>query len=356
MKKLLLITIGAALSFGATAQRTATKSAASINTPVTFNTIGSSTMKTTAFGDIDTLSHISGLDTLALYIVGSSDDSGFCAGMDAYGDMGFAERYDFNGADSTVTVNGVLVLFGGTVSSTSTKNVVFNVWSKGPQTIVSGTTTVFNNGFPNTVLTTNSFPFTSITPNTPQAYMFTTAVGNLDTFFVGFTIAYTSFSGDTIGLYSSTDGERTSAIYTVSGGDTIVNNVNASEYSDGTWHDNATDNFLLDYNYFLFPIVKIGGPLSVQGITRKNLTFFGNYPNPATDNTNIKFSLANTSDVTITIMDMAGHTVNTINESNMAAGMQIVPVSTTNMPAGDYLYLVRTTGGAGIAGKMTVIK
>ena len=106
----------------------------------------------------------------------------------------------------------------------------------------------------------------------------------------------------------------------------------------------------------MFPIVKVGTPVSVKGITRNNLTFFGNYPNPATDMTNIKFSLVNSTSVTVTIMDMAGHTVNIINKANLAAGENTITVNTSSLPSGDYLYIVHTASGDGIASKMTIAK
>ena len=95
---------------------------------------------------------------------------------------------------------------------------------------------------------------------------------------------------------------------------------------------------------------------SISGVTRKDLTFFGNYPNPAVNSTNIKFSLAAATDVTIYITDMSGRTINTISQAGLAAGEHTVPVSTENMPAGNYIYLVRTGTGSGIASKLTVAK
>jgi hypothetical protein len=353
MKKLLLITLSAGLSFGAFAQRVATVSAERHAAPTSLNNLN--TARTSAVGSIYELSHITSSDTLTVYTVTSSRDSGYCAGTDAYGDKSFAERYDFNGADSSVEVDGVVTLFAGTVNPSSTKTIVFSTWSVGPQAATTRAT-LFNSGFPNAVLASLTTPLTAVIPDSVQAFEFATPASNLASFFVGCTINYTSFSGDTIGLFSNLYGERTSNEYNVSGGDTIINNVNATQYSDNTWHDNATDNFQLFYNYYLLPIVKIGSPVGVASVTKRNLTFYGNYPNPATDNTNIKFSLASDDDVTITITDMAGRTVNTIAEKGLTAGMHIINVATTNLASGDYLYIVRTATGNGMASKLTIAK
>ena len=372
MKKLFLLSIGAALSIGAFAQSTSLRHAHAGPTNATVATRDNgSNYRITAVGGTDTLTNWTGTDTLALYIVGANADSGYCAGTDVYGDQGFGERYDFTSADSSLKVIGVVALFGGSVNPASTNHVTFDVWSVAAQSAapfspVTGAASAFwfDNGLPNTVLTSQNVPFTNLGissvyggQDTAKIFMFTTPTAYLtQSFFVGFNITYTFGGGDTIGLYSNKNGERTSALYTLSGADTIVNDVNASEYNDGTWHDNAADNFGLAYNYFMFPIVSVGTPVSVKGITRNNLTFFGNYPNPANDMTNIKFSLVNSTNVTVTIMDMAGHTINTINKTNLAAGENIITVNTSSLPSGDYLYIVHTASGDGIASKMTIAK
>jgi len=372
MKKLFLLSIGVALSVSTFAQSTSSRHAhaGTANATTALHDFGAD-YRTTAIGSTDTLTNWTGTDTLELYIVGANADSGFCAGTDVYGDHAFAERYDFNAADSSLKVLGVIALFGGTVNPASTNHVTFNVWSVAAQSTLSvspttgaATSVWFNSGLPNTAITSQNVPLTNLGistipggQDTAKIFMFTTPTGYLnESFFVGFNITYTWGAGDTIGLFSNKSGERSSALYTVSGADSIVNNVNASQYSDNTWHDNAADNFGIAYNYFMFPIVKVGATVSVNGIKKNNLTFFGNYPNPATNNTNIKFSLVNATDVTVTIMDMAGNTVNTITQTNLTSGEHVIAVNTSSLPSGDYLYIVRTAAGDGIASKMSVIK
>ena len=366
MKKLFLLSIAGMFSVGAFAQSAPVRKAHAV--PVAHQ--GSTTAhlshsRTTAGGSVDTLGHISGTDTLANYIVGANADSGYCSGSVVFEDMGYAERYDFSTVDSSLEVLGVIALFSGTVNPASTHNAVFKVWTVGAQVSagLTGRPNVFESGFPNTVLTSESVPFTQLgvgTTDTPKIHMFTTPTAYLHaSFFVGCTINYTwaTLAGDTIGLYSNKDGERTTPVYTVSAPDTIINNKNASQYSDATWHDNATDNFQIYYNYFLFPIVRVGAsPLAVNGVKRNDLTFFGNYPNPATTSTNIRFSLSNSSDVTIRIMDMNGRTINTVKQDNLSTGEHILPIATADMPAGNYVYVITTASGSGIASTMSIVK
>ena len=340
---------------------------------------GTPSGRTTAVGDTFTLTHIGAEDTTLLYTVGS--DSGYVTGTNYWNDQAFAERYDFNGYDSSMEVIGVFALFGGTANPASADSINFDVWSPGdPQPITS---TLQYNGFPSVVIDSQTFPITQIgigaTMDTLKQFMFATPTAFLPgSFFVGYNYNYsfdtstgstftgTGITGNDIGLASSKNGERTPAafdtlIYNVFAGvdttlDTVINVHNATLGSDNTWYDNFTQNDSLYNNLAIYPIVVIGNSTAgVNSITKNNLTFFGNYPNPADDYTNIKFSLARNADVTIQVMDMSGRLLTTLQQSNLVTGGHIIPVATTTMPSGSYLYLVRTSGGDGIAGKMVVL-
>ena len=280
--------------------------------------------------------------------------------------MGYAERYDFNTADSSLDVIGVVALFGGTVNPASSKTVTFYTWNVGAAASAGFSSgDVYESGFPNVALDSVTVPFTQLgiaatsgNPDTFKSFLFTTPTGYLHTsFFVGYTVnySYAALGGDTIGLFNTLNGERTSAIYTpVSATDTVINNQNVTMYNDGTWHDNATDNYFLQNDYYIYPIVIVQESLDVNSVTKNGITFYGNFPNPAVNNTNIQFSIATATDVTIT--DMAGRTINTIQQNNLTAGQHIVPVNTSDVSAGDYLYIIRTANGSGMASKMTISK
>lgn len=319
--------------------------------------------RTTAVGDTVIPANFDiAADTNNIYWAGSTADSGYISGMDAYGDMGYAERYDFNGADSSMKVLGVVGLFGGTVSPTSTKTVKFYAWSQGPQTAV--TSTVFFSGFPNNALDSVTVGATHLGIgaggiDTFKTFMFATPTAYLSaSFFVGCMLSYdaSNFAGDTFAVQTNLIGERTSAGFSVSGGDTIINDQSVSMYSDGSWHDNWADNFQAAYDFYLFPVVVIGGPTSVQGVTKNDLTFFGNYPNPAATTTTVKFSLANATNVTLVVTDMNGRTLNTICQNGLSAGTHTIELPVDQLASGDYLYIIRTSAGGGMASKFTVAK
>jgi len=362
MKKVFLLTIAAGVSVSGFAQRAKTTHATTIRTVnTTPAAISGTTARTTAVGDTTILENISGTDTLIIYRAGSTLDSGFVTGMDNYGDRGYAERYDFNGTDSSLEVIGVIAEFGGVVNPASTKTVHFKIWDVSAQVPI--TSTLLYSGFPNNVLDSAVVPVTELgiaaTGDSIKEYLFPVSTGALSSsFYVGYDINYdaTNFGGDTIGLVTSLNGERTSPIAYLSGADTIINVQNATQFSDFSWNDNATENFQIFNNLFIFPVVIVHGPTGVSSVTKNGLTFFGNYPNPAVNSTNIKFSLATATDVTIQVTDMTGRVINTINQNNLAAGDHIIPVTTSALPSGDYLYLVHTAQGGNLAGKMSVIK
>ena len=358
MKKIFLFAIAASVALSSFAQRSKTNLHA-----VTLPASHEVAAKTTATGDTVSYTHISfATDTFVNYVAGT--DSGYVMGTDVYGDQGYAERYDI--IDTFVSVIGVTAEFTGTVNAASTKSVVFHAWSAGPRVLDANFPSghVYNSGFPNTSLASVTVPLqhlgisnTSGVPDTAKSYWFPTATAYVPSFFVGYTISYSfpTLNGDTIGLKATKDGERHISYYSTGGGDTTINNINVTQYDDNTWHDNAFDNFQIGDHLFIFPIVKLGLPNGVNGITKNNLTFFGNYPNPATNATNIKFTLVSSSEVTIRISDMAGRTIRTITEK-CNAGTQVINVNTESLPAGEYVYLIRTAEGDGFASTMTVTK
>jgi len=370
MKKLFLLSICAGLGMSAYAQSSSLTRATNSHETIAPRQLNATNPggRATSYNDTEYMTngvYNNLLDTPTLYyfsLSGVATDSGFYSGTNGYGFSEFAERYEFNSADSTIEVAGVLALFAGTVNPSSTNNAMMYVWNAGAPVVVRSTFQY--SGFPGTGLDSVSVPFLDLGINasadTFKTFLFTTPTAFLtSTFFVGYTLNYTwgATNGDTIGLQETIQGERTTApAITVASGDTTVND-QAVCYVPvaGGWFDNGYDLGLMS-DYYIFPLVIANVTESVKGITKNNLTFFGNYPNPASDMTNIKFSLANNTDVTITIMDMSGHTINVMNESNLSAGVNVIPVNTSALASGDYIYLVRTTANTGIAGKMTIIK
>ena len=384
MRKLFILTIALLVHVAAFAQRpvhTQPVTVSSVNNNSFTLGRASATARTTGAGDTVALTNILATDTpLVIYPAGGST-SGYLTGTDTFGDQGFAERYDINTAtiDSSLKIIGVVAQFHGVVNPLSAHTVSFNAWNIGVPSPV--TPTFAYSGFPQVSLDSVVVPFTQLgigaTTDTIKAFLFPAVTGPIQgSFFVGYTMIYNynSLSGDTIGLACTVNGDRTSPVYTMTThidsvwsaidsayvadtvSDTLINVQNATQWSDGVWHDNYTDNDSLFNNLAIYPIVVIGNPTAVKGITRNNFTFFGCFPNPAVNTTNVRFSLLKQADVTIQLSDMSGRNVSTIKETGVVTGEHIVPLNTSELPAGDYLCIVRTSTGDGIATKITVRK
>jgi hypothetical protein len=388
MKKLIILTIASmACTFGF-AQRSITKSAQPVNSFNPYHNLFTNSgaiSRTTGIGDTTILRNISDTAALVIYTMGSTNDSGYLTGTNYLLDQGFAEHYYVNGNDSSLMVLGVFAQFGGQVSDTCTESVSFHIWDQSPAVAV--TAGIVYNGFPSDILATQGAPFTQLgigaTIDTMKLFLFPSPTPIWSSFFAGYTINgnYTFSKSNNIGLASTADSAvghdflvqvniqtypdsffysgDTSVLTIDSVTDTtenvFINVRNATMQSDYNWYDNLTQNDSLRNHLAIYPLVAINDPTGLKSVTKDNLTFFGNYPNPAVAYTNIKFSLLKPDNVTILIMDNAGRIVNTIAQAKVEAGVHLVTVNTSSMPAGDYIYLIRTTSGDGMAGKMTVL-
>jgi hypothetical protein len=61
------------------------------------------------------------------------------------------------------------------------------------------------------------------------------------------------------------------------------------------------------------------------------------YPNPATDKVNVSYVLDRTSDVTVTITDLAGKAVSTTSQSSVSAGANAIALNTADLSNGVYV-------------------
>ena len=332
---------------------------------LTNNTIG---YKTTNIGDTTMLSNMAANDTLVIYKVGSQD-SGYATGTNIYNDMGFAERFAFNSADSSVIVIGVFALFGGTVTPTSTNSISFKIWDQGADNVAAPNFTY--TGFPNNILDSMTVPCTSLgigaTKDSIMKFIFPTpSVGLSVPFFAGYTVNYNfqTLNGDTIALQCTKNGVRSGQMLQIdtiySGTDTLYDTIyitqNATLWSDYQWHDNYTQNDSLLNNLAIYPIVVSKNPTGVQGITKNNLCFYGNYPNPASNSTTIRYSLAKQDGVTLQVFDNLGHQIAQQSFQALTIGAHTIDLITSTYPAAQYFYILRTNSGEGFAGKIDVLR
>jgi hypothetical protein len=80
-----------------------------------------------------------------------------------------------------------------------------------------------------------------------------------------------------------------------------------------------------------------------------------NMPNPASNNTTIKYELKESANVTLRVFDIAGKEVMHVNEGAKAAGMYSIELNTANLQNGIYFYSFEA-GAEKVTRKMTIAK
>ena len=299
-------------------------------------------------------------------------DSGFLYGMNAAGYKGFAQLYRYANIDlatpqdTTYNILGLLARFNGTKSATSTKSAVFTVWKRDTNKYpVTNRPKVYVYGEPlAATVATKTVPFSAINLGASTVSYFATPITGINyDVYCGYTIAYnfSTSAGDSIGL-ASTQTAGTN-IYSIEAGtgDTLLNARNLIQTSAGVWRSIVYD-FTIGNggDQVIYPIIKLSctacHPSAVNGLTKNGLTFFGNYPNPAVANTNIRFGLKSKADVTIQVLDISGRALRTIRQTGLANGEHIINVETASLPAGNYVYTIETSEGDVMASQMTVAK
>lgn len=364
MKKAFLFSFTVSLGFTAFAQSFVPAKTFSVKEQKSI-TVTNPVAKTTGNGDTTLLINFGTTaqgDTLADYIL-SSPNYGKLVGTNSVGSKGFAERYNFNGADSSLKLLGVGTLFTGTYTPTTTKTITVNAWSQGTPSKIGN---YYYDGFPTASLgSSNAISIKNLGINMTggsdslKLFSFASIANSYvsDTFFVGYQINYTptALNGDTIGVYSTRSMNGNGIFPKVVSGDTLISVNNAVQDNSGVWKDEFTQNAGLFHNFALFAVVEVKWTTGVHHISNGDFTFYGTYPNPATTQTNVKIGLKKATDVTVLVTDMTGRTIQTI-ANHYNAGEQTITINTAQFAAGNYLCVIRTAENDGIASKFTVEK
>lgn len=85
-------------------------------------------------------------------------------------------------------------------------------------------------------------------------------------------------------------------------------------------------------------------PLGINNVAA-GITETTVYPNPATDKTNIRFSLAKNTNVQVLVYDMTGRVVYSTTDMTYNAGANTIDINTNNLPAGAYTIKLQTGNG-----------
>jgi hypothetical protein len=82
-------------------------------------------------------------------------------------------------------------------------------------------------------------------------------------------------------------------------------------------------------------------PTSVQS-TSLSVADIKLYPNPATDLVNISFTATENDKVSVSVMDISGRVLQT-SAATVTQGANVIPVTLTNLPAGNYTLRINGT-------------
>jgi hypothetical protein len=122
-------------------------------------------------------------------------------------------------------------------------------------------------------------------------------------------------------------------------------------------HYSVIDNSVSDKSYYYmlqgFDVngnVQEYGTVRVEGVTETapvaaSFGLMGNYPNPFNPSTNIRFSLAETSDITLTVYDIQGRVVAELANGTVEAGVHEIGFDASSLTSG--VYFAQLTGSFG---------
>ena len=106
------------------------------------------------------------------------------------------------------------------------------------------------------------------------------------------------------------------------------------------------------------PMVRFNFDPAIVGISENvagNMELGQNIPNPANNTTAINYSVNSNANVTLTVTDMTGKVVMTINEGTKAAGDYKVTLDASTLAGGMYHYTL-SNGETSITKAMSVVK
>lgn len=142
----------------------------------------------------------------------------------------------------------------------------------------------------------------------------------------------------------------------------------AGNGTSSSQHDyHVTDNSVTNAGYYYqlagFDIngnSQILGTVLVEAVTEttpiaESFALLSNYPNPFNPTTNIRFSLAATSDITLTVYDVQGRVVAELIDGSVEAGIHEVPFDASALTSGVYFAHMSGSFGSDVM-KMILMK
>ena len=246
-------------------------------------------------------------DTSLVYYGLQAPNTGYAFGNNSVGETECAQKYYGSG-----TVTKVLLLYGKTVGgpgTTTAKIYSIDPTKKGPMT-ATGTSAV---------VTIASMPATGFVD-----YTFSSPVTVTTSF--ACSVVFPTTAGDSVAIASTELGCSTT--------DTLswIKLASGWRSVNSAFGDNG--------ELCLFPVVNTAGGIG-EYPSSLGLTLLGSSPNPAMNETTVKYSLDHNTDLTILVFDQSGRIVmKSIEKAN--SGTHALNVDLKALSAGTYYYSIKT--------------
>lgn len=299
-----------------------------------------------------------GSDTALTYSACSS--SSYVAGNNCYGDKSKVQKFDsaYGVTTSYGTITSILFWFGAKVVGAGTATYTPTIWSDNggkPGTVLGAAPS-----FTISTLDTNFYanqhigPLTAIKGMYNNAATFSSpiAIPANKKFWAGITYSYAA--GDSAGLVTSYDyGQGDAAGLT--GDCKEASTYTFEQWSSNAWHsfnDGTTSSWQLDVALAVYPVISFS-----SAVNELNSNVYGlkNYPNPASNNTMISYSLKESANVEVSVFDVTGKQIISFAQGMQTVGNHNLKLDVSNLNSGMYFYTI-AAGANKMTSKISVVK
>lgn len=257
----------------------------------------------------------------------ASPNSGYAGGNNEYGDLRKAQAFVL---DSSGVLVDILLWFGAKNDGSGNPNSKLTVsinQMDGP-----GMTTFGHTDFgPGSIIESHDLPVSDVDTSQIISVAFTSGLIVYDDFAIMVDFSQLA-AGDTIGLYSSADGDA-------------LPQRSWEQWSDSTWHtmQKAWD---LEIDFAMWPVLdwstsSINSPNFFEGIKLSQ-----NTPNPTSGLTTIQYELAQyNAQVNFEVYSQIGQLVYSIGLQNQPSGIHTLDIDLGQLTSGTYYYSIKTDSG-----------
>ncbi|MBI4931373.1 MAG: T9SS type A sorting domain-containing protein [Bacteroidetes bacterium] len=296
------------------------------------------------------------VDTAVTYNSGS----GYVAGQNDYGDIGKMQKFDatYGITSASGSITNLLLWFGAKTQIAGTAAFTATIWADaaGVPGAVLGTAPVFTISQIDTAAASLGLIGSPLAVegafNVNAAFSPAIAIPANQTFWAGITFTYAN--GDSAGLVSSRDGVPADGIGTT--GNFLAASTHTFEkWSDNSYHsfnDGTTSTWQLDIALAVYPVIDFA-----TGVNENShaIAALQNYPNPASNNTMIYYSLKESANVEFSLFDVAGKKLSALSQGVQSSGNHQFKFDASNLSSGVYFYTL-TAGNNKMTSKMSVVK